>query len=202
MIAKLVDQLEVEDPERLTDQLEELAGRHLRPVHRLLLGSDPASTRKLLVKIASQANFLQNLFDVLPNVVVSYLAEFHESLLENEPGSLFPDIDGIDRSLGELAVLCAKANNELLQAPNAPLKVLRRQTLHDVAAAIEKHTGRTVGTRWSRDDVKCYEFKGLEGLAVLEFMQLVEPGASERSLVSLFRAMRGKTGRKVRTPKN
>ena len=199
---KLANVLQVADPETLADRFEEIAGRHLRPAHRLLLGSDPNSTQSALLKIMKASQALDDFLDNLAPVVAQYLDEFHASLPEGERELPVLHIDAIHRSLADLALLCARASNELYQVPNAPVLALRRQTLKDAAAAIEQHTGRQVKTRWSRGDKKCHEFKDREGKVVRMFMRLVEPSASERVLVRMFRELRSEQRRSERTPKH
>lgn len=201
-ICKLVSVLQVADPETLTDRLEEIAGRHLRPAHRLLLGSDPKSTQSALLKIMKASQTLDGLLDNLAPVVAQYLDEFHASLPAEERKLPALHVDAIDRSLSDLAMLCARASNALHQVPNAPVLALRRQTLKDAVTAIEQHTGRQVRTRWSRGDKKCSEFKDREGKVVRMFMRLVEPSASERVLVRMFREMRSERRRSQSTPKH
>jgi hypothetical protein len=199
---KLVSVLQVPDPETLTDRLEEIAGRHLRPAHRLLLGTDPRSTQSALLKVMKAAQTLDDLLDNLAPVVTQYLDEFHASLPADERKLPALHVDAIHRSLSDLAMLCARASNELYQVANAPVLALRRQTLKDAVAAIEQHTGRQVRTRWSRGDKKCSEFREREGKVLRMFMRLVEPSASERVLVRLFREMRSEQRRSQSTPKH
>ena len=200
-IRRLVSLLEVDDPEPLTDQLWALAGRHVRPVHALLHGSDPDSTRAVLHNVIKAAQSLEALLEDLPLFVSSFLEEFHASLPEEERQLPAINLQDLDRSLGDLAMLCARASIELHRRPNAPVRVLRRNTLQKVVATIESLPGRHVQTRWSRADKKCAEFKGREGNVVRIFMRLVEPGASEGVLVRLLRELRAEQRKRQNTPK-
>lgn len=200
-IRRLVSLLEVDDPELLTDQLWALAGRHVRPVHALLHGSDPASTRAALRNVIKAAQALEGLVQNLPLFVRSFLEEFHASLSDEERQLPAINIQNLDRSLAELAMLCARASNELHHVPNAPVRVLRRNTLQKVVATVESLPGRRVQTRWSRHDKKCAEFKGREGNVVRIFMRLVEPDASEGALVRLLRELRSEQRKMKNTPK-
>ena len=197
---QLVSLLEPSDPDALEDRLWEIAGRHVRPVHRLLLGSDPKTTRKRLLGIVEAAQSLERRLEQIPQVTSQYLEEFYEALPAHERKMPRLDIDRLDRSIADLAMLCAMASNELHRVPHKPTLVLRRQTLSDVVAAIEESTARRVLTRWSRGDRKCFEFKGREGKVVRIFMRLVEPNASEASLVRLLQGIRVK--KDPRTPRS
>ena len=161
MIAALKGMLGLGDSEPLIDRLWEIAGRHLRPLHRRLLGSDPASTRKVLLKASGLASKLAQALD-LPPVVEQYLDEFNNALPANDIGKP----DGryqVDQAVSRLAILAVKASNELMKIANRPPLALRRQTLSDAVDAVERATGKTIQTQWSKGDRKFSEFRELEG---------------------------------------
>ncbi len=188
MIAGLAGMLGLEDPEPLVDQLWSIAGRHLRPVHRLLLGSDPASTRQVLLKVSGLALKLSEALDLAP-VVEQYLDEFNASLPADDNGKVDSRYR-VDQEISRLAILAAKASNELIKVPNRPPLALRRQTLWDTVTAVERATGATIKTRWSKRDRKFSEFRELEGKFVWIFMHILEPGASEAALANDLKAIR------------
>ena len=198
-IAEMVSALDVADPDLLVDRLYEIAGRHLRPVHRLLLGSDSKTTRSQLNVISRAAQSLEEMIEALAPVTAHYLDEFSEQLPAGKKGKRRQKIGDVSQTLADLAVLCARASNELVGLPHRPTKSLREQTLLNVVAAVESGTNKLVNTRWGRDDKKCFEFKDREGEFVREFMRMVEPGASEAALVKLLQKAKSEI-KKARTP--
>lgn len=197
MIAALTGMLGLEDPEPLNDRLWEIAGRHLRPVHRTLLGSDPASTRKALLKASGLAYKLSEALDLAP-VAEQYLDEFNAALPADDVGKLDSRYQ-VDQAVSRLAILAAKASNELIKVANRPPLALRRQTLWDTVDAVERATGKTIQTRWSQGDRKFSEFRELEGKFVWIFMHILEPKASEAALANDLKAIRA-ASRKAETP--
>ncbi len=197
MIAALTEMLRLEDSEPLVDRLWEIAGRHLRPVHRMLLGSDPASTRKTLLKAAGLAYKLSEALDLAP-VVEQYLDEFNDALPADDIGKLDSRYQ-FDQAVFRLSILAAKASNELVKVANRPPLALRRQTLSDTVDAVEKATGKTIQTRWSKGDRKFSEFRELEGKFVWIFMHMLEPKASEAALANDLKAIRA-AAKRATTP--
>lgn len=199
-IGERVEPLGLPDPDPLIDRLWAIAGRHLRPVHRLLLGSDPDATRKQLAAIQTKAQKLDEKLIELAPVTAAFLEEFHGSLPADRKRLTQIDLNEFSRTLGDLYTICALASNELIHVPNAPTLVLRRQTLKDAMAAIEEHGGQRVQTRWSRQNENCYEFKGASGMVLRSFMALVEPKASEATLVKLVRSLSAEKAKQPSTP--
>ncbi len=182
-IAELVRPLRLNDPEPVIDQLWQLAGRHLRPIHRKLLGSDLASTARLLKKVTRAAAELEQLLDQVPPVTRQFLEECCVRLPRGYRSGERLGINALDLSLSNLAHTTYCAAPLLTRERKQPPKILRRMTLKRVVAVVESVTGQPVTHSWKKDDVQKAAFKGANGTVVLEFMQLVEPSAKERPLV-------------------
>lgn len=182
-IAEVVKPLRVNDPEPVIDQLWQLAGRHLRPVHRKLLGSDLASTARLLKKVTRAAAALEQLLDQAPPVTRQFLEECYVRLSSGYRTGDKLGINALDLSLSNLAHTTYCAAPLLTRERKQPPKILRQMTLKRVVAVVESVTGQRVEHSWKKDDVQKAAFKGTNGRVILEFMQLVEPGAKERPLV-------------------
>ena len=79
-VTSVVAPLGLSDAENVVDQLWALAGRHLRPRHRKLLGSDPKATRGQLAALIKALNAMEKALDCLPPVTIQFLQECHRRL--------------------------------------------------------------------------------------------------------------------------
>lgn len=181
-IANLVQPLLLADPDPIIDELWSLAGRHLRPLHRKLLGSDPASTAGILKKVTKAATELERLIDTIPPVTRDFLEQCYVRLPASYRHGEKLDINALDFTLSNLAYTTYLAELTLTRERRQPPKVLRLMTLKHLVDLIQSSTGTPVKHSWKKDAVN-YAFKGANGAIVRDFMNLVEPRASERSLV-------------------
>ena len=182
-IAELVRALDLNDPEPLIDQLWELSGRHLRPVHRKMLGSDLASTAKLLNQLTAAASKLEQLLDQVPPITRQFLEDCYVRLPKRFQSGERLGINALDQALSNLAHTTYFAALTLTRERKQPPKILRQMTLDSIVQLVEFATGERVSHSWRKGDEQKAAFKGANGKVVLGFMKLVEPRASERSLV-------------------
>lgn len=193
-ISDLIKPLRLGDPDPVTDQLWQLAGRHLRPVHRKLLGSDPASTAKLLKQVTRAAAKLEQLIDEVPPVTRDFLEKCYVRLPRRYQAGEKLDVNALDMTLSNLAQTTFWAALTLTRERKQPPKILRQMTLKRVVEVVEAVTGHPVSHSWKKDDEQKAAFKGANGKVVRDFMKLVEPNASERALVEvLIRIRRSRT---------
>lgn len=181
-IAELVTPLRLDDPEPVIDQLWHLAGRHLRPVHRKLLGSDLASTAKLLRQVTKAAAELERLLDLVPPVSREFLEGCYKRLPSGYRHGDALDITALDFTLSNLAHTTHFAQLTLTRERKQPPKVLRQMTLKGAVDIIESGTGKPLTHSWKKDEMQAV-FKGAAGKVLRDFMKLVEPRSSERALV-------------------
>lgn len=186
-IAELLIPLRLNDPEPTLNSLWRIAGRHLRPKHMEILGSGPKATAQLLDEVRRGVIQLEETVDRLPAVVRDFLIEAFPLLPKPYRNNEKLDIAALERVLPDLGHVVFLVGDALSRRRRRPPHILRRQTLIDAAAAIEAATGNRVQTLWSEKGKPRYKFRGEEGQATLAFMKLVEPGASERALVTDFR---------------
>lgn len=189
-ITDLVAPLALDAPDAIIDRLWAIAGRHLRPIHRKLLGSDLHATKKLMVELTSAVARLEDLLDRVPPVT----REFMRASFERLPGTYRNcdrlDLDELERILPDLAHTSFFVAGHLERERKRPVHVLRRQTLKDAAETIEMATGNPVQRTWSEADRKKHTFKGVEGEVLRDFMRLVEPAVGEGPLVRLLTEIR------------
>lgn len=181
-IAELVAPLALRDPEPVIDQLWGLAGRHLRPIHRKLLGSDLTSTAKVLKQVTKAAAELERLFDHIPPVTREFLEECYKRLPSGYRHGKALGINALDFTLSNLAHTTYFAELTLTRERKQPPKILRQMTLKRAVEIIESATGKKLTHSWKKDEVKAV-FKETTGQVLRDFMKLVEPRASERALV-------------------
>jgi hypothetical protein len=171
-------------------------------LHREFLGSDPKSSAATLAKVAKVAGQLEALLDRVAAVTRAFLREAHAQLPSTSRATKVLDINALDLALGDLALTTSVASNHIGRSANRPAKVLLRQTMHDALAAIEIATGHKVQNSWSAKGSKEYRFKGAGGELLRTFMKIVEPEASEQSLVKLMLDVRKSARPKVAPPRN
>lgn len=193
-IAELVRPLELKDPEPAIDQLWELSGRHLRPAHRKMLGSDLSSTARLLNQVTRAAAKLEQLLDQVPATTRQFLEECYVRLPRGYQCGERLGIDTLELTLSNLAHTTYFAAPTLTRERKQPPKILRQMTLRRLVEVVESATGQRVSHSWKKDDEQKAAFQGANGKVVRDFMKLVEPRASERSLVEgLIRIKSSKT---------
>lgn len=198
-IAELLMPLRLPDPEPTLTGLWRIAGRHLRPKHMEILGSGPKATAELLDEVRRGVIRLEEAVDRLPPIVRDFLTEAFPLLPKSHRNHDELDIVALERILPDLGHVVFSVGDALTRRRRRPPNILRRQTLFDAAITIEAATGHPVGTVWSENGKPCFRFRGDEGLAILTFMKLVEPGVSEMALVKDFR--KRKTASAHRTTK-
>lgn len=181
-IADLVRPLLLNDREQVIDQLWNLAGRHLRPVHRKVLGSDLASTAKVLRQITRAAADLERLVDQIPPVTREFLEQCYKRLPSGYRYGESLGIDALDFTLSNLAHTTYFAELTLTRERKQPSKILRQMTLKRAVEIIEARIGVPLTHSWKKDEIKAV-FKEAPGQVLREFMNLVEPRSSERALV-------------------
>ena len=189
-IAKALEPLHLSDPEPVIDGLWTLAGRHLRPLHRKLLGSDPTSTRRQLETLIKAVCALEKALDPLPPVTIDFLQQCHARLPASHRTRKRIDLGDIDLMLSDIGHAAYFARHTLYRDRRQPPKLMRARTLRDAARIIEEATGEQIAHSWSQADQKRFAFSGAPGLALRRYMALVEPGASERALVEDLIALR------------
>lgn len=192
-IEELVVRLGLDEREQVVERLWAIAGRHLRPVHRKLLGSDLARTKQVLDAITLGISKLEALLEKLPPVTCQFLETSFERMPLRYRSNTSLDIDALERALRDLAHTTFFVAKRLERERKRPVNVLRRQTLKDVAETIEAATGRSIKTTWSKKGRANHTFRGAEGEVLRDFMRVVEPTATERSLVGLLRDVRAAT---------
>lgn len=181
-IAELVGHLRLNDPEPVIEQLFQLAGRHLRPVHRKLLGSDLASTAKVLQQVTAAAAKLEQLLDRIPPVTRDFLEQSYVRMPQSLQSGDRLGINELEFTLSGLAHTSHLAGLALARERKRPPKILRQMTLKRAVQIIETATDQTIKHSWKKDEVK-YAFTDRNGFVLRDFMKLVEPRVSERSLV-------------------
>lgn len=189
-VATVVAPLELEDTDSLVDQLWALAGRHLRPRHRKLLGSDPKATRKQLAELIKAVNAMEKALDCLPPVTIDFLQECHGRLPASFRTRASIDLADLDLMLTDIGYSAYYADLTLIRDRRQPPKLLRARTLARVVDIIEAATRGRIEHSWTRKDKKHFAFLGAEGRVLRAFMQLIEPGASERVLVEDLMSVR------------
>lgn len=182
-IAGIVRRLNVQGPEQLIDQLWSIAGRHLRPVHRKLLGSDAAATSKLLGEIAQAAAELEASLDSLPPITRDFLDECFVRIQPRRRSQRALDINALDLSLTDLIHTTVCVQDQLRRRRKRPAHVLLRQTLWATVLRLEDATGNKASHTWSKGGEKFFRFHDEPGTALRDFMKLVEPQAAEAALV-------------------
>jgi hypothetical protein len=198
-IAGLIRPLRLNDAAPTVDRLWRIAGRHLRPRHMEILGSDPKAIAELLDQVRRSIIQLEGALDRIPPVVRDFLTEVFPMLPRPYRNNEKLDLVATERALPDLGHVVFLVGDALTRRRRRPPKILRRQTLVDAAATIEAGTGNGIKTRWSEKGETCFKFRGDEGQALLAFMKLVEPTVSEMALVKDFRALRKQTT-KISTP--
>ena len=192
-VATVVAPLELGEPASVVNQLWALAGRHLRPRHRKLLGSDPKATRRQLAALVKAVIAMEKALDCLPPVSIDFLQECHRRLPASHrtrPSINLADLDLILTDIGYSAYF---ADLTLLRERRQPPKLLRARTLARVVDIIEAAANGRIEHSWTRQDKKHYAFLGTGGRVLQAFMQLIEPGASERVLVEDLMSMRSQS---------
>ena len=197
-IGELLQALNLSDPNPTVDALWRIAGRHLRPKHMEILGSGPKAMAVLLNEIRRNVVQLESTVDRLPPVVRDFLTTAFPMLPSQYRNNDRLDLEALERALPDLGHVVYLVGDALARTRRRPPNILRQQTLLDAAAAIEKATGHQIQTHWREKDKPCFKFRGDDGKALLEFMKIIEPGASEMALVKDFRALR-KTASKRNT---
>lgn len=181
-IADLVRPLLLNDPEPVIDQLWNLAGRHLRPVHRKVFASDLASTAKVLRQVTRAAADLERLLDQIPPVTREFLELCYNRLPSGYRNGETLGINALDFTLSNLAHTTYFAELTLTRERKQPPKILRQMTLKRAVEIIESGTGKPLNHSWKKDEIKAV-FKEATGQVLRDFMKLVEPRSSERALV-------------------
>ena len=181
-IADLVRPLLLNDPEAVTDRLWNLAGRHLRPAHRKVLGSDLAATAKVLRQVTRAAADLERLLDRIPPVTREFLEQCYERLPSSYRYGESLGINALDFTLSNLAHTTYFAELTLTRERKQPRKILRQMTLKRAVDIIESGTGKPLTHSWKKDEIQAV-FKEATGQVLRNFMKLVEPRSSERALV-------------------
>ncbi len=189
-IRALIDPLELSDPGATVDALRRIAGRHLRPRHMEILGSGPKAIATLLDEIRRNIIQLEETVDRLPLVVRDFLTEAYPMLPRELQNNDRLDLVALERVLPDLGHVVHFVGEALARRRRRPPNILRRQTLLDAADTIETATGSRIRTRWREDDRPCFKFRGEDGMALLKFMKVVEPGVSEMALVKDYRSLR------------
>ena len=189
-VATVVAPLELGDTESLVDQLRALAGRHLRPRHRKLLGSDPKATRQQLATLIKAVNAMEKALDCLPPVTIDFLQKCHRRLPASYRTRASIDLADLDLTLSDIGHSAFFADLTLIRERRQPPKLLRARTLARAVDIIEAAASGRIEHSWSLKDEKHYAFHGTEGRVLRAFMQLIEPGASERVLVQDLMSVR------------
>ena len=193
-VSTLVAPLGLGDPQRVSDQLWALAGRHLRPRHRKLLGSDPKATRRQLAALIKAVVAMEKALDCLPPVTIGYLQECHRRLPTSHRTRPRINLADLDLMLTDIGHSAYFADLTLIRERRQPPKLLRARTLAQATNIIEAATKERIEHSWVRKDKKHYAFLGTGGHALRAFMKLIEPGASERALVEDLMGVRSKSG--------
>lgn len=197
LLAKIVAPLGLDTAlaARLTHETFLIAGWYLEPQQRAWMGSDLATTRRTLRKIATLARELNHALGGLAPKAAIALTFVHGL----EPEAFDPSEDlntnQLYRTLHDLALSAQRMVADT--KPNGAGRKtdhLRNTALRLATAATEHATGERVATsRGTKDDPDPH-FVGKTGEFIRRFFQLIAPGMPERIFVQALERLR-RTGK-------
>jgi hypothetical protein len=196
-LMSVVAPLALTDDEPLIQALLAVAGRFLLPRHREYFQSSARETKAKLRLLIDAAENLERLLEETTGEVAQVIEAAHNALQTRLGRNGTLRLHRLSMSLTMLsqALFWVERSIEIPARRSTSSTVRRKQALVDAAGAIEGATERRIVTGWAKTGTpQKDEFKGADGAVLLAFMRLLEPKASEATLVKAFRNSQIKPG--------
>lgn len=189
----VVAPLALADDGPLTQALLAVAGRVLLPRHREYFQSSARETKAKLRLLLEAAESLERLLEGTTGEVAQVIEAAHDAIETRLGRNGTMRLHRVSMSLTALsqALFWVERSIEIPAHRSTSSTVRRKQALLDAANAIQSATGRSIETSFAKTGTpQKDEFKGAGGAVLLAFMRLLEPKASEPTLVKGLRSSR------------